>query len=191
MTDHSGHKAFLLLWTAALIVSYSVMRIRLAFAIVAVSPIKLCFGFMSPLKWHYAGWMVQKLGHHDATLLDKPRWRGFVLGVSSGSASRGKFTKGWDQEQRHPQTLASYYWLVPNISRIWHFVGTPCTVNSQHWDGVCDEEPFFFSHNIPFSSAILVSDFTNFIMFVIRVISKIWFQRRPFSTASSVYHGNN
>ena len=61
--------AFLLFsWTAASIVSGSVIeRIRTsAFAIVAVSIGSVFWVLAASWGWHYAGWMVQKLGYHDA-----------------------------------------------------------------------------------------------------------------------------
>ena len=64
--------AFLLFsWTAASIVSGSVIeRIRTsAFAVVAVFIGSVFWVLAASWGWHYAGWMVQKLGYHDALSL--------------------------------------------------------------------------------------------------------------------------
>lgn len=106
--------AFLLFsWTAASIVSGSVIeRIRTsAFAIVAVFIGSVFWVLAASWGWHYAGWMVQKLGYHDAYAsgVIHAVSGGFALGVLVVLGPRvGKFNKDGTVNVIAPQNT----WLV-------------------------------------------------------------------------------
>ena len=114
MTELPGFGGFfIVLRTAASIVSGSVIeRIRTsAFAIVAVFIGSVFWVLAASWGWHYAGWMVQKLGYHDAYAsgVIHAVAGGFALGVLVVLGPRvGKFNKDGTVNVIAPQNT----WLV-------------------------------------------------------------------------------
>lgn len=163
--------AFLLFsWTAASIVSGSVIeRIRTsAFAIVAVCIGSVFWVLAASWGWHYAGWMVQKLGYHDAYAsgVIHAVAGGFALGVLVVLGPRvGKFNKDGTVNVIAPQNT----WLVTIglfliFAGFWGFYAA-CNLpifNIGMEYGA--EEPFFSATNIYLAPTTLSGVTANFIM---------------------------
>ncbi len=160
--------AFLLFsWTAASIVSGSVIeRIRSsAFWILAVLIGSVCWIIDASWGWHPDGWMVQKLGYHDAYAsgVIHAIAGGFALGVLAVLGPRiGKFNADGSANQINPHNP----WLVAIglfliYTGFWGFYAA-CNVpiiDVQTGDGV-----FFSATNIYLTPTTLSAITFNFLM---------------------------
>ncbi len=163
--------AFLLFsWTAASIVSGSVIeRIRTsAFAIIAVLIGSIFWVVAASWGWHYAGWMVQKLGYHDAYAsgVIHAVAGGFALGVLVVLGPRvGKFNGDGSSNHIVPQNT----WLVTvGLFLIYTgFWGFYAACNLPIFDVGVEyggEESFFSATNIYLSPTTLSGITANFLM---------------------------
>jgi len=163
--------AFLLFsWTAASIVSGSVIeRIRTsAFAIIAVLIGSVFWVVAASWGWHYEGWMVQKLGYHDAYASGVIHGvaGGFALGVLVVLGPRvGKFNSDGSSNNIVPQNT----WLVTvGLFLIYTgFWGFYAACNIPIFDVGLEyggEESFFSATNIYLSPTTLSGITANFLM---------------------------
>ena len=162
--------AFLLFsWTAASIVSGAIIeRIKtVAFAIIAVVIGSVIWVIDASWGWHYAGWMVNKLGYHDAYAsgVIHAASGGFALGILSVLGPRiGKFRNG-EVNVINPQNP----WLVTiGIFLIYTgFWGFYAACNVPIYDIGSDfgsGQKFFSATNIYLTPTTLSGITANFLM---------------------------
>ena len=160
--------AFLLFsWTAASIVSGSVIeRIKSSgFWILAVGIGSVWWIIDAAWGWHSAGWMVQKLGYHDAYAsgVIHAIAGGYALGVLVVLGARiGKFAADGTPRDIHPRNP----WLVTiGLFLIYTgFWGFYVACNVPMWDIQDGDGVFFSATNIYLAPTTLSAITVNFLM---------------------------
>ncbi len=160
--------AFLLFsWTAASIVSGSVIeRIKsTGFWILAVGIGSVWWIIDASWGWHSAGWMVQKLGYHDAYAsgVIHAIAGGYALGVLAVLGPRiGKFAADGTPRNIHPRNP----WLVTiGLFLIYTgFWGFYVACNVPMWDVQAGDGVFFSATNIYLAPTTLSAITVNFLM---------------------------
>ena len=160
--------AFLLFsWTAASIVSGAcIERIKSgAFWILAVLIGSVCWIIDAAWGWHSEGWMIQKLGYHDAYAsgVIHAIAGGFALGVLIILGARiGRFRKDGSARVIKPHNP----WLVTvGLFLIYTgFWGFYAACNVPMWDIQSGDEVFFSATNIYFGPTTLSAITYNFLM---------------------------
>ena len=160
--------AFLLFsWTAASIVSGSVIeRIRSgAFWILAVGIGSVWWILDASWGWHSAGWMVQKLGYHDAYAsgVIHAIAGGYALGILFVLGPRiGKFAADGTPRALNPRNP----WLVAiGLFLIYTgFWGFYVACNVPMWDVQSGDGTFFSATNIYLAPTTLSAITMNFLM---------------------------
>ena len=160
--------AFLLFsWTAASIVSGSVIeRIQSGgFWILAVAIGSVFWIIDAAWGWHSAGWMVQKLGYHDAYASGVIHGiaGGFALGVLIVLGPRiGKFAPDGTPRNinpRNPWIVCMGLWMI--FVGFWGFY---VACNIPIWDVQAGDGEFFSATNIYLGPTTLSAITFNFIM---------------------------
>jgi len=160
--------AFLLFsWTAASIVSGAVIeRIKsTGFWILAIGIGSVWWVIDAAWGWHSAGWMVQKLGYHDAYAsgVIHAIAGGYALGVLVVLGARiGKFTSDGTPRDIHPRNP----WLVTiGLFLIYTgFWGFYVACNVPMWDIQDGDGVFFSATNIYLAPTTLSAITVNFLM---------------------------
>jgi hypothetical protein len=160
--------AFLLFsWTAASIVSGSVIeRIKsTGFWILAVGIGSVWWIIDAAWGWHSAGWMVQKLGYHDAYAsgVIHAIAGGYALGILMVLGPRiGKFAADGTPRNIHPRNP----WLVTlGLFLIYTgFWGFYVACNVPIWDIQSGDGTFFSATNIYLAPTTLSAITVNFLM---------------------------